>query len=143
MAGRMSHRLGQAGGRASVAKKEDPPHSRNGAVNCSTLSKTKGDHFEHNDGQGHPHLASLLATFIILAYLLHPMLEGMDDQVRLLRQKLPSCQRPFNDMRALTSYRCFDSWENLIDFMLKGWSPRKQSKNPPEAKRLRSLPVTA
>ena len=37
----------------------------------------------------------------------------------------------------------FDSWENLIDFMLKGWSPRKQSKNPPEAKRLRSLPVTA
>lgn len=107
------------------------------------ILKTKGDHFEHNDGHGHPHLASLLATFIILAYLLHPMLEGMDDQFRLLRQKLPSRQRLFNDMRALTSYLCFNSWENLIDFMLKGWSPRKQSKNPPEAKRLRSPPVTA
>ena len=109
----------------------------------NNILKTKGYHFEHNYGHGHQHLASLLATFIILAYLLHTMLEWMDDKFRLLRQKLPSRQRLFNDMRALTSYHCFDSCENLIDFMLNGWSPRKQSKNPREAKRLRSPPVPA
>ena len=43
-------------------------------------------------------------------------------QSRLLKQKLPSHQRMFDDMKALTTYLCFDSWEHLLDFMLEGWS---------------------
>lgn len=90
--------------------------------NHNTL-KTKGYHFEHNYGHGQQHLASLLATLIILAFLVHTVLEWMDDHYRLLRQKLPSRQRLFNDLRALTSYLCFDSWDDLITFMLRSFEP--------------------
>jgi hypothetical protein len=41
-----------------------------------------------------------------------------------LAGKIPSRQRLFNDMRALTTYICFESWDALFDFMLKGWSAR-------------------
>jgi hypothetical protein len=89
--------------------------------NNNTL-KTKGHHFEHNYGHGKQFLSSLLATLILLAYLLHTLLDLMDGKFRLLLQTLPSCRRLFDDMKALTSYLCFDSWENLFDFMLEGWS---------------------
>jgi hypothetical protein len=84
--------------------------------------KTKGYRFEHNFGHGQQFLSSLLATLILLACLLHTLLDLMDDQFCLLRQKLPSRKRLFDDMKALTTYRCFDSWEHLLDFMLDGWS---------------------
>lgn len=45
----------------------------------------------------------------------------MDDQYQLLRKKLPSRKRLFNDTRTLTSYLCFDSWERLMEFMLKSF----------------------
>lgn len=96
--------------------------------NNNTL-KTKGYHFEHNYGHGKQHLSSLLATLIILAYLLHTLLEWMDNQYCQLRQKLPSRQRLFNDIRALTSYICFESWDALLNFMLKGWSSRVPARN--------------
>ena len=96
--------------------------------NNNTLN-TKGYHLEHNDGHGQQHLSSLLASLIILAFLTHTVLEWMDDKYRLLRQKLPSRQRLFNDIRTLTSYLCFDSWEALMDFMLISFDPL-----PPEPK---------
>jgi hypothetical protein len=89
--------------------------------NNNTL-KTKGYHFEHNYGHGQQFLSSLLATLILLAYGLHTLLEWMDDKYQLLRQKLPSRQRLFNDIRALTTYLCFDSWDALLVFMLSGFS---------------------
>src|SRR5690606_16805083 len=60
--------------------------------NNNTL-KTKGYHFEHNFGHGKQFLSSLLATLILLAYLLHTLLDLMDDKFCLLRQKLPSRRR--------------------------------------------------
>jgi len=85
--------------------------------------KTKGYPFEHNDGHGHYHLSSLLASLIILAFLVHTVLEWMDDQYPLLRRKLPSRQRWFSDLRTLTSYRCFESWDALMTFMLHSFEP--------------------
>ena len=90
--------------------------------NNNTL-KTKGYHFEHNDGHGQQHLSSLLASLIILAFLVHTVLEWMDDHYPLLRQKLPSWQRLFSDIRTLTSYLCFESWEDLMTFMLQSFEP--------------------
>ena len=90
--------------------------------NNNTL-KTKGYHFEHNFGHGQQHLSSLLASLIILAFLTHTVLEWMDDKYQLLRQKLPSRKRLFNDIRTLTSYLCFETWEALMDFMLKSFDP--------------------
>jgi hypothetical protein len=88
--------------------------------NNNTL-KTKGYHFEHNYGHGKQHLSSLLASLIILAFLTHTVLEWMDDKYQLLRQKLPSRKRLFNDIRTLTSYLCFQSWETLMNFMLESF----------------------
>jgi len=102
--------------------------------NNNTL-KTKGYHFAHNFGHGEQFLSSLLATLILLAYLLHTLLDLMDDKFRLLLQKLPSRRRLFDDMKALTTYFCFDSWEHLLDFMLEGWSYTPESRiiRPPKA----------
>jgi hypothetical protein len=87
--------------------------------NNNTL-KTKGYHLEHNFGHGKQHLASLLATFNILAFLLHTLLELLDAKYRLLRQTLVRRQTFFDDLRALTRYICFASWTQLLDFMLQG-----------------------
>jgi hypothetical protein len=63
--------------------------------NNNTL-KTKGYHFEHNYGHGRQHLSSLLASLIILAFLVHTVLDWADGKFQLLRRKLPSRKRLFN-----------------------------------------------
>jgi hypothetical protein len=68
--------------------------------NNNTL-KTKGYHFEHNFGHGKQFLSSVLATLILLAYLVHTLLDFMDDKFRLLKQKLPSRKRLFDDTAIL------------------------------------------
>jgi hypothetical protein len=87
--------------------------------NNNTL-KTKGYHLEHNFGHGKQHLASLLATFNILAFLLHTLLDLLDAKYRLVRQTLVSRKTFFDDLRALTRYICFASWAHLLNFMLHG-----------------------
>jgi hypothetical protein len=87
--------------------------------NNNTL-KTKGYHLEHNFGHGKQYLASLLATFNILAFLLHTLLDLLDAKYRLLRQTLVTRKTFFDDLRALTRYICFASWAHLLDFMLHG-----------------------
>ena len=87
--------------------------------NNNTL-KTKGYHFTHNFGHGQYHLAALLATLIILAFLVHTLLEWLDGNFKLLRQQLPSRRRLFKDLLTLTTYICFDSWQALLTFMLQG-----------------------
>lgn len=90
--------------------------------NNNTL-KTKGYHFEHNYGHGQQYLSSVLASLILLAFLVHTVLEWMDHSYQLLRRKLPSRQRLFSDIRTLTSYLCFESWEALMQFMLQSFEP--------------------
>lgn len=90
--------------------------------NNNTL-KTKGYHFEHNYGHGQQYLSSVLASLIILAFLVHTVLEWMDNQYLLLRRKLPSRKRLFSDIRTLTSYLCFESWDALMKFMLQSFEP--------------------
>jgi hypothetical protein len=82
--------------------------------------KTKGYHFAHNFGYGKKHLAALLASLIILAFLVHTVLQWFDQCYRLLREELPSRKTFFKDLRALTRYVCFDSCQHLMEFMLDG-----------------------
>ncbi|HLC16996.1 MAG TPA: hypothetical protein VJL89_12310 [Thermodesulfovibrionia bacterium] len=88
-------------------------------ANNNTL-KTKGYNLEHNYGHGKKNLSCLLASFIILAFLFHTVLEIMDNKYRLIRKHLPRRDTFFDDIRALTKYLCFDSWTNLMDFMIEG-----------------------
>lgn len=90
--------------------------------NNNTL-KTKGYHFEHNYGQGKQHLSSLLATLIILAYLVHTVLDCLDQRYRAIRAQLPSRRTFFEHLRALVQYLPFRSWDHLFDFMLDALKP--------------------
>jgi hypothetical protein len=85
--------------------------------NNNTL-KTKGYHLTHNFGHGKQHLSAVLATLNLLAFLFHTLLELLDSSYQRIRQFLPR-QRFFNDLRALTCYLCFDSWEALMAFMIR------------------------
>ena len=87
--------------------------------NNNTL-KTKGYNLEHNFGQGKQHLASFLVTLNILSLLFHTLLELMDAKYQLLRRHLPTRKTFFDDLRALTRYLYFDSWDALLSFMIHG-----------------------
>jgi hypothetical protein len=87
--------------------------------NNNTL-KTKGYHLEHNFGHGKKHLSSFLLTLNLLAFLSHTALEMIDEKYQLIRDDLPTRKTFFDDVRALTRYMCFDSWEALLTFMMKG-----------------------
>ena len=87
--------------------------------NNNTL-KTKGYHFEHNFGHGKKNLSSVLATLILLAFLFHTVLDHVDKLYQLLRSVLSSRQMFFDDVRALTRYICFESWQQMLEFMLRG-----------------------
>jgi len=87
--------------------------------NNNTL-KTKGYHLEHNFGHGEKELSNFLVTLNIVAFLFHTVLELHDARYRLLRQTLVRRDTFFNDIRALTRYICFDSWQAMLQFMLRG-----------------------
>jgi len=81
--------------------------------------KTKGYHFEHNFGHGKINLANLLATMILLAYLMHTCFDWLDEHYRAVRRALPSRATFFEHVRTLLYYLPFDSWDHLLDFMLR------------------------
>ena len=87
--------------------------------NNNTL-KTKGYHLEHNFGHGKKHLSSLLAAMNILALLYHTFLSFTDESYRLIRAELSTRKTFFDDIRALTRYLLFASWDGLMDFMMRG-----------------------
>jgi hypothetical protein len=87
--------------------------------NNNTL-KTKGYNLEHNFGHGKNNLSSLLAAMNILAFLFHTALLYMDKKYRLIWDNLPNRKTFFDDIRALTRYICFESFQDLMNFMIRG-----------------------
>ena len=92
--------------------------------------KTKGYHLEHNFGHGQQHLAALLATMNLLAFLFHTVLGFSDAHYRLVRAALPSRQTFFQHVSALTHYLHFPSWAGLLRFMLRGLELGPYAKGP-------------
>ena len=92
--------------------------------------KTKGYHLEHNFGHGKEHLAALLATMNLLAFLFHTVLGFCDAHYRLVRAALPSRQTFFQHVSALTHYLHFPSWAGLLRFMLRGLELGPYAKGP-------------
>ena len=86
----------------------------------NNVLKTKGYHLTHNFGHGKQHLSAVLATLNLLAFLMHTVLSLMDANYALVRQELVSRKTFFDDLRALTRYLCFDSWDALLRFMMRG-----------------------
>lgn len=82
--------------------------------------KTKGYNLEHNFGHGSEHLSNLLLTMNLLAFLFHTVLELFDKRYAVLREALGRREAFFDDIRALTRYWCFGSWNEPKRFMLRG-----------------------
>lgn len=87
--------------------------------------KTKGYHLEHNFGHGKQHLATLLLTLNLLAFLFHTVLGLADERYQAIRQIRGTRQGFFQDILALTKYLYFDSWNALLEFMLAPAPPKK------------------
>ncbi len=86
----------------------------------NNVLKTKGYHLEHNFGHGKKRLASLLMTMNLLAFGLHTLLELADESYRLIRAKVGPRRTFFQHIQALTTYLHFETWERLMDFMMRG-----------------------
>ena len=86
--------------------------------NNNTL-KTKGYHLEHNYGHGTKHLAKVLATMNLLAFLFHTMLEFMNSKYQLLRKVIGARKRFFEHIRILLIYVPFKNFDHCMDFMLE------------------------
>lgn len=87
--------------------------------NNNTL-KTKGYHLEHNFGHGQQDLANVLASLNILSFLIHTIQELFEPAYQRLRKALGARKTFFDDLRALTRYMVFDSWDGLFLFMEEG-----------------------
>jgi hypothetical protein len=86
----------------------------------NNVLKTKGYHIEHNFGHGSQHLASLLLSLNLLAFLFHTVLDLVDGQYRAIRQALGRRQTFFQDLEALLRYLLFETWDDVFAFMFQG-----------------------
>lgn len=86
----------------------------------NNVLKTKGYHLEHNFGHGNQHLASLLLSLNLLAFLFHTILDLVDEQYRAIRQVLGRRKTFFQDLDALLRYFIFENWEAVFTFMFEG-----------------------
>lgn len=82
--------------------------------------KEQGYHLEHNFGHGSQNLANVLFVLNILAFLVHTVLHLAYEVYRLLRAALVTRKRFFEDIKTLTTYMIFDSWNALFEFMADG-----------------------
>ena len=79
--------------------------------------KNHGYQFEHNYGHGQQHLSTLLLTLLLLAFLFHTALALSCVRYQAVRDELATRRTFFNDLRALTRYLYFSSWQQLLTFM--------------------------
>jgi hypothetical protein len=86
----------------------------------NNVLKNHGYHLEHNYGHGSQHLASVLVTLLLLAFLCHTVLQLADTAYQRVRAELVTRKTFFDDIRALTRYLYFESWEDLLHFMIAG-----------------------
>ena len=79
--------------------------------------KNQGYSFEHNYGHGQQHLSTVLLTLLLLAFLFHTALDLSCLMYQDVRRELGARRTFFNDLRALTRYLYFASWQKLLTFM--------------------------
>lgn len=84
--------------------------------------KNHGYHLMHNYGHGKKYLASLLATLILLSFLLHTLLQLLDERYRNIRRYWPR-ESFFNQLRTLMMYFYFITWDALMEMMGDDYRP--------------------
>lgn len=86
----------------------------------NNVLKTKGYHLEHNFGHGQQHLAALLLSLNLLAFLFHTVLDLVDERYQAIRRTLGTRRTFFQDLETLLRYMPFADWSALWTFMFDG-----------------------
>lgn len=86
----------------------------------NNVLKNNGYNLEHNFGHGKKYLSQFMLTLNLLAFLFHTVLEIIDKKYKLIRSELPTRKTFFDDIRALTRYIYFESWDAMLIFMIRG-----------------------
>ena len=86
----------------------------------NNVLKNNGYNLEHNFGHGKKYLSQFMLTLNLLAFLFHTVLEVVDQKYKLIRSELPTRKTFFDDIRALTRYIYFESWDAMLIFMIRG-----------------------
>jgi hypothetical protein len=84
----------------------------------NNVLKNHGYNLEHNFGHGQNNLCEILLTLNLLAFLFHSVLKLANSIYQQLRQLNVSRRSFFNDVRALLKYFWFETWSDLLNFML-------------------------
>ena len=79
--------------------------------------KNQGYNFEHNYGHGQQPLSTVLLPLLLLAFLFHTALHLSCLMYQAVRRELAVRRTFFNDLRALTRYLDFASWQESLSFM--------------------------
>src|SRR3990167_3304902 len=85
--------------------------------NNNTL-KRHGYNLDHNFGHGQINLSNILATLNLLAFLSHTILAITSDAYQKIRKKLGARKKFFEHIRTLTQYILFQSWDDMLNFMM-------------------------
>lgn len=96
--------------------------------NNNTL-KTKGYYFEHNYGHGKKYLSSLLMSLILIAFLFHTLLDMTNLGYQQIRNLIGARVRFFNDLKTLTIYSCYRSFDHLFSWMYEALTKGQQQPN--------------
>jgi len=83
----------------------------------NNVLKTKGYHLEHNFGHGQQHLASVLLSLNLLAFLFHTVSDQVDQQYRAIRAAVGTRRTFFQDLETLLRYFPFANWPAVRGFM--------------------------
>ena len=81
---------------------------------------TRSYHIKHNFGHGKQHLATVMFTLNLLAFLLHTFLLLVDRRYQAVQEELGARRTFFSDVRSLMRYQIFERWETLLHFMAVG-----------------------
>jgi hypothetical protein len=85
--------------------------------------KNHGYNFERNFGHGKQNLANVLAILNLLAYSFHTLAEFFDSKYKQIREQIKVRREFFEEIRTLTKYMVFSSWDHLFDTMLDSFKP--------------------
>ncbi len=85
---------------------------------CFNVMKNQGYCMEHNYGHGKEYLAFNFYLLTLLAFLMHQIFELTDDYYHRCREKCGSKKHLWERMRSYISIIIFESWEQLLKFVL-------------------------
>ena len=109
----------------SVAELADCARARWKVENNTFKALKDGYHFEHSSGHGKETLASLLAIFNLIAFLMQSAAGPVCENWRKARAKTAARYRLLDSLKFLTVYVVHDDWDAVLRTVITGELPEK------------------